>query len=147
MNAGSGGKWYDRIPTFIAGPPARRPRHRAMGTPYDADNPSASGRDRRSTTVAANRPATASTRGVPMVDEVLFVCHANMCRSPMAEYIARRLLAAHPVTVASAGTDAVDGTPMHPYAIDLAAGTGADPTGFRAGKLRPEHLAAATAAC
>ncbi|WP_309233987.1 hypothetical protein [Micromonospora sp. ATA51] len=34
-----------------------------------------------------------------------------MCRSPMAEFIARRLLAEHPVTVASAGTDAVDGCP------------------------------------
>ncbi|WP_238454164.1 hypothetical protein [Micromonospora sp. ATA51] len=34
--------------------------------------------------------------------------------------------------------------PMHPYAIDVAAGTGADPTGFRARKLRPEHLTAAT---
>ncbi|WP_319462860.1 low molecular weight phosphatase family protein [Micromonospora sp. RTP1Z1] len=79
-----------------------------------------------------------------MVDGVLFVCHANMCRSPMAEYIARRLLAAHPVTVASAGTDAVDGAPMHPYAIDVAAGTGADPTGFRTRKLRPEHLTRAT---
>lgn len=79
-----------------------------------------------------------------MVDEVLFVCHANMCRSPMAEYIARRLLGGHPVTVASAGTDAVDGAPMHPYAIDVAAEAGADPTGFRARRLRREHLTGAT---
>ncbi|MFD2764997.1 low molecular weight phosphatase family protein [Micromonospora eburnea] len=75
-----------------------------------------------------------------MVDGVLFVCHANMCRSPMAEYIARRLLADLPVTVASAGTDAVDGAVMHPYAIEIAAGTGADPTAFRTRRLRPEHL-------
>ncbi|MGR6319350.1 low molecular weight phosphatase family protein [Micromonospora soli] len=79
-----------------------------------------------------------------MVDEMLFVCHANMCRSPMAEYIARRLLAAHPVTVASAGTDALDGAPMHPYAVDVAAGTGADPAAFRTRRLRAEHLASAT---
>ncbi|MFG2054569.1 low molecular weight phosphatase family protein [Micromonospora sp. NPDC048930] len=78
-----------------------------------------------------------------MVDEVLFVCHANMCRSPMAEYIARRLLADHPVGVASAGTDAVDGAPMHPYAVEVAAGTGADPAAFRTRRLRPEHLAGA----
>ncbi|MFU8871585.1 low molecular weight phosphatase family protein [Micromonospora sp. SL4-19] len=79
-----------------------------------------------------------------MVDGVLFVCHANMCRSPMAEYIARRLLADLPVSLESAGTDAVDGAPMHPYAIDVAAGTGADPAAFRTRRLRPEHLTGAT---
>ncbi|SCL47203.1 low molecular weight phosphatase family protein [Micromonospora chersina] len=75
-----------------------------------------------------------------MVDGVLFVCHANMCRSPMAEFIARRLLRDLPVAVASAGTDALDGAPMHPYAIEVAAGTGADPAAFRTRRLRPEHL-------
>lgn len=79
-----------------------------------------------------------------MVDEVLFVCHANMCRSPMAEYIARRLLAHHGVGVASAGTDAVDGAAMHPYAAEVAAGSGADPAAFRTRRLRAEHLAGAT---
>ncbi|MGW3795825.1 arsenate reductase/protein-tyrosine-phosphatase family protein [Micromonospora arida] len=36
-----------------------------------------------------------------MADRVLFVCHANLCRSPMAEYLARRLLADRPVEVTS----------------------------------------------
>ncbi|TYB40540.1 low molecular weight phosphatase family protein [Micromonospora sp. AP08] len=75
-----------------------------------------------------------------MVDGVLFVCHANMCRSPMAEFIARRLLRDLPVVVASAGTDALDGAAMHPYAVEVAAGTGADPAAFRTRRLRPEHL-------
>ncbi|MFI7279455.1 low molecular weight phosphatase family protein [Micromonospora chersina] len=75
-----------------------------------------------------------------MVDGVLFVCHANMCRSPMAEFIARRLLSDLPVAVASAGTDALDGAAMHPYAVEVAAGTGADPAAFRTRRLRPEHL-------
>ncbi|MFG2164364.1 arsenate reductase/protein-tyrosine-phosphatase family protein [Micromonospora chersina] len=75
-----------------------------------------------------------------MVDGVLFVCHANMCRSPMAEFIARRLLRDLPVAVASAGTDALDGAAMHPYAVEVAAGTGADPAAFRTRRLRPEHL-------
>ncbi|MGY0005964.1 arsenate reductase/protein-tyrosine-phosphatase family protein [Micromonospora sp. I033] len=79
-----------------------------------------------------------------MVDGVLFVCHANMCRSPMAEYIARRLLRDLPVAVTSAGTDALDGAAMHPYAIEVAAGTGADPAAFRTRRLRPEHLTRAT---
>ncbi|ATO17608.1 low molecular weight phosphatase family protein [Micromonospora sp. WMMA1998] len=78
-----------------------------------------------------------------MVDGVLFVCHANMCRSPMAEFIARRLLADLPVVVTSAGTDAVDGAAMHPYAVEVAAGTGADAAAFRTRRLRPEHLAGA----
>ncbi|MEV4659542.1 low molecular weight phosphatase family protein [Micromonospora sp. NPDC049301] len=79
-----------------------------------------------------------------MVDRVLFVCHANLCRSPMAEYLARRLLADRPVTVASAGTDAMDGLTMHPYAMEIAAEGGADPAAFRSRGLRPEFLADAT---
>ncbi|NES27402.1 low molecular weight phosphatase family protein [Micromonospora terminaliae] len=75
-----------------------------------------------------------------MVDGVLFVCHANMCRSPMAEFIARRLLRDLPVAVTSAGTDALDGAAMHPYAVEVAAGTGVDPAAFRTRRLRPEHL-------
>lgn len=66
-----------------------------------------------------------------MADRVLFVCHANLCRSPMAEFLARRLLADRPVTVASAGTDAIDGLAMHPYAMEVAADSGADPAEFR----------------
>ncbi|MEU6075030.1 low molecular weight phosphatase family protein [Micromonospora sp. NPDC047074] len=79
-----------------------------------------------------------------MVDRVLFVCHANLCRSPMAEYIARRLLAGQPVSLGSAGTDAVEGLPMHPYAAELAAETGGVPAGFRSRALRPEYLVGAT---
>jgi protein-tyrosine phosphatase len=79
-----------------------------------------------------------------MADRVLFVCHANLCRSPMAEFLARRLLADRPVTVASAGTDALDGLPMHPYAAEIAAETGADPAAFRTRALAPEHLTGAT---
>ncbi|BCJ56663.1 low molecular weight phosphatase family protein [Micromonospora endophytica] len=75
-----------------------------------------------------------------MVNRVLFVCHANLCRSPMAEFTARRLLAGRPVTVASAGTDAMAGLAMHPYAAKITVETGEDPTGFRSRRLAPEHL-------
>ncbi|MEV6813341.1 low molecular weight phosphatase family protein [Micromonospora sp. NPDC051296] len=75
-----------------------------------------------------------------MINGVLFVCHANLCRSPMAEYAARRLLAGRPVTVASAGTDAVEGLAMHPYAVEIAAETGEDPAAFRSRRLLPDHL-------
>ncbi|WP_245716214.1 low molecular weight phosphatase family protein [Micromonospora humi] len=100
-------------------------------------------RDRRPPTVAAPRGVTAPTRGVQMLDEVLFVCQANMCRSPMAEFIARRLLADLPVTATSAGTEAVDGAAMHPYAVEVVTAAGADVTAFRTRRLRAEHLTAA----
>lgn len=79
-----------------------------------------------------------------MTDQVLFVCHANLCRSPMAEYIARRLLHRWSVSVASAGTDAVPGRRMHPYAAFVTASAGADPSGFRSRRLSAAHLAGAT---
>ncbi|MGC5019097.1 low molecular weight phosphatase family protein [Micromonospora sp. DT47] len=79
-----------------------------------------------------------------MVNRLLIVCHANMCRSPMAEYIARHLLGDRPITVASAGTHALEGRPMHPYAAEIAAETGADPSTFISRELRPDHLTEAT---
>ncbi|WBB80850.1 low molecular weight phosphatase family protein [Micromonospora sp. WMMD882] len=79
-----------------------------------------------------------------MPEQVLFVCHANLCRSPMAEHIARRLLARWPVAVASAGTAAVPGRPMHPYAAFVTATRGGDPTGFRSRRLDAADLVEAT---
>ncbi|WP_435207855.1 low molecular weight phosphatase family protein [Micromonospora sp. bgisy143] len=79
-----------------------------------------------------------------MTDRVLFVCHANLCRSPMAEYLARRLLADRAVLVSSAGTDAMDGLAMHPYAAQVVAEEGGDPAAFASRTLRAEQLADAT---
>ncbi|MET8283006.1 low molecular weight phosphatase family protein [Micromonospora sp. NPDC005174] len=79
-----------------------------------------------------------------MADRVLFVCHANLCRSPMAEFLARRLLADRPVLVSSAGTDAMDGMAMHPYAAQIATEEGGDPAAFASRTLRAEHLTEAT---
>lgn len=50
---------------------------------------------------------------------ILFVCHGNICRSPMAEFVMRDLLEkrglAGSVQVASAGTSAEEaGNPVHP---------------------------------
>ncbi|MFV2103258.1 low molecular weight phosphatase family protein [Micromonospora sp. LOL_024] len=78
-----------------------------------------------------------------MVNGLLFVCHANLCRSPMAEFTARRLLAGRPVSVSSAGTDALEGLAMHPYAAAIAAETGEDPAAFRTRRLAAEHLTGA----
>ncbi|SCL27329.1 low molecular weight phosphatase family protein [Micromonospora inyonensis] len=75
-----------------------------------------------------------------MTEQVLFVCHANLCRSPMAEYIARRALERWPVAVTSAGTNAVEGRPIHPYAAVITAARGIDASGFRSRPLRTDHL-------
>jgi protein-tyrosine phosphatase len=78
-----------------------------------------------------------------MAEGILFVCHANLCRSPMAQFLAADLLAKLPVTVASAGTHAVDGHPMHPHSAQVATGTGGDPGAFRSRRVLREHLTAA----
>lgn len=71
---------------------------------------------------------------------VLFVCHANLCRSPMAEYIARAVLAADDVGVGSAGTHAVPGRPMHPFAAAVLAGRDPDSAGFRSREVSRDLL-------
>ncbi|MGA5301782.1 low molecular weight phosphatase family protein [Nucisporomicrobium flavum] len=67
---------------------------------------------------------------------MLFVCHANLCRSPLAERLARRAFddafgtAAAEVVTASAGTRAYDGSPMHRGSAQVLAECGVDAEGF-----------------
>jgi protein-tyrosine phosphatase len=72
---------------------------------------------------------------------VLFVCHANMCRSPLAEGIFRKLADARGLTdrlqIDSAGTDAVEGCPPHPRSCEIAAAHGITLTG--AGRQLVRH--------
>jgi protein-tyrosine phosphatase len=74
---------------------------------------------------------------------ILFVCTGNVCRSPVAESLTRRLLAhrlgplaTECFAVASAGTHAVWGAGVHPHTVAALAGLGiADPPGN--GSARP----------
>jgi protein-tyrosine phosphatase len=52
---------------------------------------------------------------------ILFVCTANLCRSPMAEHAFRSRAQELGLdwNVRSAGTDALDGEPMHPLAVEV----------------------------
>ena len=79
---------------------------------------------------------------------ILFVCHGNICRSPMAEFIFRRMAeerhAAHRFTVASAATSTEEigwdgtGNPVYPPARAELKKHGIDCAGKRAVQLRRE---------
>ena len=68
----------------------------------------------------------------PLRRGVLFVCHANMCRSPLAAGVFRHLIAEHGAgerfEIDSAGTWAADGIPPHPLSVDVARRYGIDTT-------------------
>jgi protein-tyrosine-phosphatase len=75
---------------------------------------------------------------------VLFVCTGNICRSPMAEAIARRLLderGLQSVEVSSAGTAAWDGAPASEGAYLVALEHGLDLSAHRARQLTTDHVA------
>lgn len=57
---------------------------------------------------------------------ILFVCRANICRSAMAERLARRV----GIAAESAGTHAVPGSAMAEHAQSVLLEHGADPAGF-----------------
>jgi protein-tyrosine phosphatase len=65
--------------------------------------------------------------------DVLFVCHANLCRSPMAERLMRARLSrlgGPGVRVGSAGTAAIAGRAAWPETVAVLRERGADPDGF-----------------
>jgi protein-tyrosine phosphatase len=81
--------------------------------------------------------------------EVLFVCHGNLCRSPMAERLTRWAIAdrlgetATSFEVVSAGTHAWSNRPMHPLAAEVLREQGLDGTGFRSRRLTAGMVARA----
>ncbi|MGW6332263.1 arsenate reductase/protein-tyrosine-phosphatase family protein [Nocardia rhamnosiphila] len=74
---------------------------------------------------------------------ILFVCKGNVCRSVIAERLTRSIAVEYRltgITAESAGTRALVGFPVEPRAAAAITGLGGDPGGFRARKLRPEHI-------
>jgi len=72
---------------------------------------------------------------------ILFVCTGNVCRSPMAEYLARRVFAGIPgVQVASAGVAAVSGAPATPEAVTALREKGIDLSTHRSRPLSKELI-------
>ncbi|MER7007973.1 low molecular weight phosphatase family protein [Dactylosporangium sp. NPDC000555] len=70
---------------------------------------------------------------------MLFVCRANLCRSAMAERMARAL----GLEAGSAGTHAVPGLAMPAHAEAVLREAGADPEGFRSRRVTPPLLTGA----
>ncbi|MFY1631817.1 low molecular weight phosphatase family protein [Solwaraspora sp. WMMB335] len=80
---------------------------------------------------------------------ILFVCRANICRSPMAERLARHAIAcrlgaqAEVFAVHSAGTHALADQPMHPHTERVLRERQADVAGFRSRLVGAGHLGSA----
>ena len=76
---------------------------------------------------------------------ILFVCTGNTCRSPLAEAIARRILAdsgKENVIVESAGTHAWEGAPASDEALLIGVERNLDLSGHRSRRLTPEMVEA-----
>ncbi|MEZ5174945.1 MAG: low molecular weight phosphatase family protein [Acidimicrobiia bacterium] len=61
-----------------------------------------------------------------MATSILFVCSGNICRSPLAEYLARRRWPPGDWSVSSAGIAATPGTPATPAMVTAGKELGVD---------------------
>ena len=72
--------------------------------------------------------------------KILFICHGNICRSPMAEFVMRDMIAraglSHAISVASAATSAEElGNPVYPPVRSLLRAHGIDCSGKTARQM------------
>ncbi|HSR15677.1 MAG TPA: hypothetical protein VLL51_07990 [Gemmatimonadales bacterium] len=73
---------------------------------------------------------------------ILFVCTGNICRSPMAEVVAR-WMAGEVVEAASAGIHGLEEAPASAHAVTVLAEIGLDGSGHVARRLTPALMARA----
>lgn len=74
---------------------------------------------------------------------VLVLCRANHCRSPLMEFLLREQVVLRNLnwTVTSAGTEAVDGWAMHQYSAQILGDRGLRTTGWVSRRLTDDLLA------
>ena len=77
--------------------------------------------------------------------KILFVCHGNICRSPMAEYVMKDLVKKagleHKFEIASAATSYEEqGSPAYPPVRRLLSRKGIDCSAHRARQLTPDDI-------
>ncbi|MCF8008517.1 MAG: low molecular weight protein arginine phosphatase [Halanaerobiales bacterium] len=75
--------------------------------------------------------------------KILFICTGNTCRSPMAEYYAKKIVKQNGIKeleVSSAGINAVNGTPASKEAIKVMNEEGIDLKAHRSKTLMEEDL-------
>ena len=78
------------------------------------------------------------------MQRIMFVCHGNICRSPMAEFVLRDLAMkagrANEFRIASSATSAEElGNPVHPGTRRMLAAHGIDCVGKKARQLRRDE--------
>ena len=82
-----------------------------------------------------------------MIHKILFVCHGNICRSPMAEFVMKDMVKKAGVEggfeIASAATSSEEiGNPVHPGTVRKLAENGIGCTGKRARRMTRGDYAA-----
>lgn len=85
-------------------------------------------------------------KGYKMMTKILFVCHGNICRSPIAEFVMKDLVRkagrAAEFSIVSAATSTEElGNPVYPPARRMMAAHGIDCTGKTARQLRKADYA------
>jgi protein-tyrosine phosphatase len=89
------------------------------------------------------RNPAALRRALRSAESVLVMCHGNIIRSPFATHlITQALVDRSPVSITSAGLEAVAGNPAHPAALRAATARSVDLTGHRASPAVPDRVAA-----
>jgi protein-tyrosine phosphatase len=96
--------------------------------------------------IPVDRPRIPRLVSMPPPFRVLYVCTGNICRSPLAERLARHELErrlgpqAGLIEVTSAGTHGLTGHQMYAEAATVLAGAGGDPAGFAARLMEADHV-------